>query len=76
MNTSRAESILETLKQERLDLTRRLRAVQEEIEEEDRVATKGATTVVKAAREPVLKTRKPIWLKKKRQGPRDPMKKY
>ena len=76
MSTSRAEGILEQLKNERMELTRRLRAVQEEIEEEDRAAMKGSVTVVKAAREPVLKTRKPIWLKKKRQGPRDPMKKY
>ncbi|GMI35586.1 hypothetical protein TeGR_g15273 [Tetraparma gracilis] len=75
MNTGRCADVLDLLKSERLDLTRRLRAVQEEIDEEDRREMVKAP-VAKSAREPVLKTRKPIWLKKKRQGPRDPMKKY
>ena len=74
MNTGRCTSMLEALKQERLDLTRRLRAVQEDIDVEDRM---GQTEVVVVKqRAPVLKTRKPIWLKKKKQGPRDPMNKY
>jgi len=52
MNTGRAEGILENLKQERLNLTRRLRAVQEEIDEEDCRANRGREVVVQKVREP------------------------
>ena len=50
-----------------MELMNRLRAVQEEIDEEDRVLAASQKQVkAKPTREPVLKTRKPMFLKKNR----------
>ncbi|GMI00696.1 hypothetical protein TrST_g8818 [Triparma strigata] len=67
MNTSRCEEMLNELKNTRKELMGRLRSVQEEIDAEDKAlaASTGPKKTTKV-REPVLKTRKPIFLKKPR----------
>ncbi|GMI42908.1 hypothetical protein TrCOL_g10684 [Triparma columacea] len=65
MNTGRCEEMLESLKNTRKELQRRLKAVQEDIDMEDaRMAVENPAPV--KVREPVLKTRKPMFLKKNR----------
>jgi len=65
LNTARINDMMKELTMERKSLQKRLVAVQEEIEKQDvEGGVEGGR--VKKEREPVIKTRKPMFLKPKR----------